>query len=419
MDFKSKLERLWRQIFCTEITWHLGGNNMNIKLRESEEIYEIGRRDFLKKTMMLAALPLLGGIGLAPTVAQAFVPPVRARGTTVKNVRDFGALGNGVHDDTDAIQKAISALPSDGGTVVIPAGNYMINAVKSIYPKNYTYIQIDPSATLNVIPNSSDGYAVFFLDSQRHDIEISGGKIVGDRLKHKGTTGEGGHCIRVHGAAHVTIRDITLMNGWGDGITVGPGSIPGGGWVQSKDIVLNNVICDNNRRNGLSVGNVVGMKVFNSQFLRTNGTAPQCGVDVEPNDTKSSSTNFCQDVWFEACLFAENAKYGINVWANARNLTITKCNLERNNVCGIVTRNVSPFTFTENSVNNNMSTGVFLQTGTANANISGNTFFRNYLKQTYHARAPFCASGLPKGTAKDMLLGTGTSGVTIATNCYK
>jgi len=43
------------------------------------------------------------------------------------NVRQFGAVGNEVADDTDAIQRAIDALPSSrGGTVVFPPGTYRI-----------------------------------------------------------------------------------------------------------------------------------------------------------------------------------------------------------------------------------------------------------------------------------------------------
>jgi len=43
------------------------------------------------------------------------------------NVRQFGAMGNEIADDTDAIQQAIDALPSSrGGTVVFPPGTYRI-----------------------------------------------------------------------------------------------------------------------------------------------------------------------------------------------------------------------------------------------------------------------------------------------------
>ncbi len=45
------------------------------------------------------------------------------------NVKDFGAVGDGVHDDTAAIQAAINAIPLDsGGTVFFPIGHYIVNA---------------------------------------------------------------------------------------------------------------------------------------------------------------------------------------------------------------------------------------------------------------------------------------------------
>src|SRR5699024_7771978 len=46
----------------------------------------------------------------------------------VLNVRDFGAVGDGHHDDTAALQKAIEAagLKKGGGVLEIPAGNYRI-----------------------------------------------------------------------------------------------------------------------------------------------------------------------------------------------------------------------------------------------------------------------------------------------------
>lgn len=44
----------------------------------------------------------------------------------VKNVKDFGAVGDGTTDDTTAIQNAINALPAQGGNVYLPAGTYAI-----------------------------------------------------------------------------------------------------------------------------------------------------------------------------------------------------------------------------------------------------------------------------------------------------
>ncbi|QBG46860.1 hypothetical protein EGM51_05410 [Verrucomicrobia bacterium S94] len=46
------------------------------------------------------------------------------------NVRDFGAVGDGRHDDTAAFNRAMKAATAGSGVVYIPAGTYMIHPVK-------------------------------------------------------------------------------------------------------------------------------------------------------------------------------------------------------------------------------------------------------------------------------------------------
>lgn len=60
------------------------------------------------------------------------------------NVRRFGAVGDGVHDDTPAIQAAINCCPPKG-RVLIPAGEYH---VLPIFLKSHVRIEIQKGATL-------------------------------------------------------------------------------------------------------------------------------------------------------------------------------------------------------------------------------------------------------------------------------
>lgn len=78
---------------------------------------------------MTAALrSLAGGIAIA-TLANATgvssqPPPARAR---VASVSDFGAVGDGVVDDTGAIRQALASALRSRGTVYFPPGTYVIS----------------------------------------------------------------------------------------------------------------------------------------------------------------------------------------------------------------------------------------------------------------------------------------------------
>lgn len=46
------------------------------------------------------------------------------------SVKDFGAIGDGETDDTQAIQKAIGSLPKEGGIVFFHPGHYLTKPFK-------------------------------------------------------------------------------------------------------------------------------------------------------------------------------------------------------------------------------------------------------------------------------------------------
>lgn len=56
------------------------------------------------------------------------------------NIREFGAIGDGVADDTAAIQSAIDSLPPDGGTVCVPTGTYLVSATLVLNTRSITLV---------------------------------------------------------------------------------------------------------------------------------------------------------------------------------------------------------------------------------------------------------------------------------------
>jgi hypothetical protein len=69
------------------------------------------------------------------TILNAFLSVAHnANGSLIAfvSVKDYGATGNGVTDDTAAIQAAINSL-TNGGTVFFPAGTYMITSIALPY----------------------------------------------------------------------------------------------------------------------------------------------------------------------------------------------------------------------------------------------------------------------------------------------
>lgn len=164
--------------------------------------------------------------------------------TCCVNVRDFGAAGDGVHEDTAAIQAAISFLP-EGGRLWFPAGTYLTlplslksritldldeGAVLLGSPQRERYpiipaASVDPVTGGEVPQTSFEGleisaYQSLLQASYARDIAIVGrGTIDGN--------GQGGdwwrdfrsfpaarpHVLLVNRCDNVTLHGVTVKNG--------------------------------------------------------------------------------------------------------------------------------------------------------------------------------------------------------------
>lgn len=215
------------------------------------------------------------------------------RGT---NVKWFGAKGDGVTDDTLAIQNAIDALSTTGGgTVIVPAGNYMIKAHDSeqaqtrpyylydtggIALKDNVTLKMDDGATLTAIPNTEHNYNIIRVVG-RKNVKILGGHIRGDLDKR--TTdqlnGEWGYGIALQGSKNVYIHDVDIQQNMGDAINLQVGIDNS---TLNFNVLIDKVHLDKNHRQGISVEGVEHCAIINSDIQGTSGTAPEAGIDLEP-----------------------------------------------------------------------------------------------------------------------------------------
>ena len=111
------------------------------------------------------------------------------------------------------------------------------------------------------------------------------------------THSEWRHVFHILGAKGVTIKDLRLVGSGGDGVEL----------AGSKDVLIENVVCENHHRQGISPCAAENLTVRNCVFNGTSGTSPQCGVDLEPFSQK----HLLKNILFENCIFNGNNASGI------------------------------------------------------------------------------------------------------------
>ena len=275
-------------------------------------------------TIVLLFAALLGACLIPHTAhAQSSALPACKQPPTspvVVNVKDKGAKGNGRSDDTAAIQAAIDAVGGTQGTVFVPDGVYMVEAVtkRRLTLRGNMTFKMSPGAVLKAIPNSSVIYFVLTISGVAN-VTVTGGTLEGDRDKHKGDKGEWGIGLNIgRGARHITVNNVNSNRMWGDGF-----------YVQgARNVTLCQVSADANRRQGLSIVEANGLIVTNSVFKNTQGTRPSGGIDLEPDHAAQKITN----IHIRNSKFIDNAGGGILI--AGQNGQISRVEISNNTITG-------------------------------------------------------------------------------------
>jgi hypothetical protein len=125
----------------------------------------------LSAGLAVGALALLAPRASADTPFSSFAFPATGSPTArtmpdrlaeTKNVKDFGARGNGSTDDTAAIQAAVTAAHNSGGAVFFPPGNYRVTSTIRAEGgnPNFLFISLIGSGIWSTIAGNFPGWLV-------------------------------------------------------------------------------------------------------------------------------------------------------------------------------------------------------------------------------------------------------------------
>ncbi len=226
----------------------------------------------------------------------------------------YGAVANDGQDDREAFLKAIRKANENvasGGitTIYVPAGNYDVapnapnDPVIAFEGGGNIALVMDRNAIINVGGTDIQQYSVISIKNA-DNVTVQGGKIVGDRSVHQGTSGESGHGLGITGSRDITIYGMEITDNWGDGIYLGTQACLMPDYSQDyrgcNRVTISNCEIYNNRRNNISLVDADNVVIDSCHLYDAHGTAPQCGIYVEPNS--DSSDKVCEHIKIMDCL---------------------------------------------------------------------------------------------------------------------
>jgi hypothetical protein len=153
---------------------------------------------------------------------------------SIINVKNYGATGNGLLSDGEAIQKAIGALHK-GSTLYFPAGNYLVSGGEQLLLPQRIRVLGDGSGKSVLVFNEPTpqsglgGFAFGWGDHGPVDVEVDG-----ISLDYAGPS-QGGQVLRAGMGSNIVLRDvqivanalIPLLIGNSHGVTIDHCSIQG------------------------------------------------------------------------------------------------------------------------------------------------------------------------------------------------
>ena len=170
----------------------------------------------------------------------------------VFNVKDYGAVGDGVTDDSAAIQAAIDAAEVDGGSVYFPAGDYNVTATLTLQADGVRLVGAGSQATTL----HWAGGASKMLTLGQTATPIFRWGIVGMRFRD--TAGTATHGLYLEYAREGVAEDVWLQLGFTDTAIYLAGTSSDGNWSNR----WNRVVVSSTDGEGVYLGPQTNANIF-------------------------------------------------------------------------------------------------------------------------------------------------------------
>lgn len=267
------------------------------------------------------------------------------------NVKDYGAVGDGTTDDSQAFQAALNALPADGGTLYVPAGTYKLapqpgndtlpyTAIRHhllVQGKSHLRIRGDGDASvLRFTSTDHQGLRLVGVSDatvqglkleldqqpyQRHNralLELSGSTGVAvDHVTVRNSSGPG---ILVDASTRVSVTESVISNAGSTGVEI----------LASRQVFVENNTMENSRDSGILV-NKLGTIAREPQYIRLAGnrilgSRDQSGIGIASGTQVEVLGNTVQDTHLAgiALYYTSEAFYHEKV--RIENNTLTRTN---------------------------------------------------------------------------------------------
>lgn len=205
----------------------------------------------------------------------ATVRTVQAKLQESVSVKDFGAVGDGVTNDTAAVQLAIN---SNAKAVYFPNGTYLCSQItlvsgQTLYGDGPTSI-IKYNSGAALLYGLSASSATYLEDVQIRNLQLLG----------VGAFSEFIHLINVNGVRDFVVENCQLIGFQGDGIYLGANTdnTRHNVNVRISGCLFDGVNKDN--RNGVSVIDGTNVRIEGNTFQNISRSTMPGPVDIEPND---------------------------------------------------------------------------------------------------------------------------------------